>query len=74
MEIECVFLIVRIWELNWCVEESVATSWNAYQNGGETTDTFNVGDYVACEIVKAGTGTHIVKPLFKTTLEEYSHI
>lgn len=41
---------------------------------GEMTETLHVGDYVACEIIRPGPGTHIVKPLYCTSIEEYSRL
>ena len=43
----------------------------AFIEGGQQTDSIEVGDYIACEIITPGSGTHIVKPLFKTTLRDY---
>lgn len=49
----------------------IFVSKEAFCKGGEQTDSIEVGDYIACKIITPGTGTHIVKPLFKTTLQEY---
>ena len=49
----------------------VYTSKGEFKKEGEMTSEMEVGDYVACEIVQPGTGTHIVKPLYKTTLAEF---
>ena len=54
------------------VEQKVFVSKQAYAENGLQTETIQVGDYIACEIVEGGKGTHIVKPLYKTSLQEYS--
>ena len=44
-----------------------------YQNRVEDkrTKEIRVGDYVACKIEIPGTGTHVVQPLFKTSIREF---
>ena len=49
----------------------VYVSKEAFLEGGKQTDSIEVGDYIACKIITPGPGTHIVKPLFKTALQDY---
>ena len=38
--------------------------------GGQAEEVA-VGDFVVCRVMTPGTGTNVVKPLFKTTLQEF---
>ena len=38
---------------------------------GGALEKVEVGDFVVCRVVTPGTGTNVVKPLFKTTLQEF---
>lgn len=57
---------------NDCLEQPLYSSRQHFLEKGEQTEVVCVGDYVACEIVEAGKGTHLVKPLYKTSLQEYT--
>ena len=52
----------------------VFASFDDFQKKGKTVDAFDVGDFVACRITQPGTGTHIVEPLFKSSIREFSRI
>ena len=38
---------------------------------GKRTKEIRVGEYIACRIETPGTGTHVVQPLFKTSIREF---
>ena len=38
---------------------------------GGPAEEVAVGDFVVCRVMTPGTGTNVVKPLFKTTLQEF---
>ena len=52
----------------------VFASFDDFQKRGRTVDAIGVGDFVACRITEPGTGTHIVEPLFQSSLREFSRI
>ena len=52
----------------------VFESFSEYEKKGRETESIQVGDFVACRVLKPGTGTHIVEPLFKSTLSEFSRV
>ena len=49
-------------------------SFSEYEKKGREMESIQVGDFVACRVLKPGTGTHIVEPLFKSTLSEFSRV
>lgn len=39
---------------------------------GGALEKVEVGDFVVCRVVTPGTGTNVVEPLFKSTLQEFA--
>lgn len=67
-------MCVRLYDLeidNDCIDEPVFASADEWRKNGEREE-IGVGDYIACEILQPGSGTHIVKPLYKTSIGDYS--
>lgn len=55
------------------IVEPVFENMQDYRSNAEEkrTKEIRVGDYVACRVETPGTGTHVVRPLFKTSIREF---